>query len=154
MKPHVRYLEGAMYGVIAGLVMAMVAMMATAALGMGLWAMPAMIGALLLGPAAAMSPGAGVILLGLMLHMMLSAMFGLVYAFVVNNVTRETLTTGIAFGIVLDLVNLYLIPIVLPTARILAGHEPAWLAAMTHLIFGLVLGALARRALAHVPKSA
>ncbi|GAC1458124.1 MAG: hypothetical protein PVSMB1_07970 [Gemmatimonadaceae bacterium] len=137
--------RAAIAGVIGGIVMAMVAMMVTATLGMGLWAMPAMIAGLILGPQAAMSGGLGVIGTGLALHMMLSAIFGVVLGIVVNKATHEFVFTGAAVGLALWIVNFYLVGALWQPATLMAQHEPAWLAAMTHLVFGLATGYTARR---------
>ncbi len=60
--------------------MALVAMMVTGAMGMGLFAPPAIIAGIVLGPEAAMNPSLVVIATGLILHMVLSMMFGVVFA--------------------------------------------------------------------------
>ena len=140
------YSKAALFGILAGLAMAIVAMMTTAILGMGLWAMPSMIAGLILGPSAAMSAGVGVILIGLMLHMLFSMMFGVIYAAAVNLGTHEYLITGAALGIALWFVNFHLMGRFIPAAQFMAAHEPNWLAIMTHLIFGLALGVLATTA--------
>lgn len=134
----ISYGKSALAGLVGGLVMAAMAMMLTALLGMGLFAMPKMIGGLIFGAQAAMSGGAMLIAVGLMLHMMLSAMFGLLYGVIVNAVTHEFWITGLAFGMALWIVNFYLVGLVLPGARMMAQSEPVWLAVMTHAVFGLV----------------
>ena len=138
------YGRAAILGLVAGIAMAMVTMMVTAVLGMGLFAMPAMIAGLVLGPSATMGAGVGVILLGLMLHMALSMMFGIAYAAVVNLCSGEALFTGAFFGLALWALNLHLVALIVPGARFMAEHEPGWLAIMSHLVFGITLGFLAR----------
>lgn len=146
MKTQLGYGKAAILGLVAGLAMAMLAMMVTALSGMGLFAMPAMIGGLVFGPAAVMSAGVGVILAGLMLHMAFSMMFGVAYAAIVNLWTKETLFTGIVFGLALWAFNLHILARIVPGAAFIAEHEPGWLAIMTHLVFGATLGLLARSA--------
>lgn len=141
---NIAYGKAAIWGLVAGIVMAIVTMMITAVMGMGLWAMPAIIAGLILGPSAVMNVTFGVIMIGLIIHMALSMMFGVAYALIVNSATHEFVGTGVAFGIVLWLFNFYVIGLVLPGARMMAQHEPIWLAVISHLIFGFTLGALSR----------
>jgi uncharacterized membrane protein YagU involved in acid resistance len=136
------YVQGGIAGLAGGIAMAMAAMMFTAFLGMGLWAMPQMIAGLAVGQAAT-AGGPGIIMLGLMIHMMLSVMFGVIYAVIVKAATRELWFTGLGYGIALWVVNLHLLARFLPAARVMAQNEPLWLAAMTHMIFGLVTAGIA-----------
>jgi len=135
---NVGYGRGAIAGLIGGIVMAMLTMMVTAGMGMGALALPKMIAGMFLGSDAAMAGGAGVIIFGLGAHMMLSILFGLVYAGIVNGLTHEFWVTGIAFGIAVWVVNFYAIGAVWPGAHMMAANERVWLAAMSHIIFGLV----------------
>lgn len=137
---------GALAGLIGGIAMAMVGMIASLAMGAGLWAMPSMIAGIVLGPQAAMAGGAGVVLIGFMLHMMLSVIYGLIYAAVVNGLTHEFWATGFIGGLLLWLVNFYVIGLVLPGAQAMAHQEPAWLAVVTHLVFGGVSAWVAQAA--------
>ena len=141
---HVDYAKGALAGLAGGIVMAIVAMMITGGMGMGLFAMPAMIAGLVLGTAAAMSGGAMVVIVGLMLHMMLSAMFGVVFVTLVNYATHEFVWTGLIFGLALWVFNFYVIGAFIPAAHMMAQQEPAWLAIMTHAVFGISTGLLAK----------
>lgn len=145
MTVQISYGKAAAWGLVAGIVMALVTMMITALMGMGLWALPAMIAALLLGPPATMGVTAGVIMIGLVIHMVLSMMFGVVYAAIVNFFSHEFLLTGTLFGLLLWIVNFYVIGLFVPGARMMAQNEPIWLAIMSHLIFGVTLGLLSRR---------
>lgn len=145
MTVQISYGKAAAWGLVAGIVMALVTMMITALMGMGLWALPAMIAALLLGSPATMGVTAGVIMIGLVIHMVLSMMFGVVYAAIVNFFSHEFLLTGTLFGLLLWIVNFYVIGLFVPGARMMAQNEPIWLAIMSHLIFGVTLGLLSRR---------
>lgn len=144
MKIQLGYGKAAILGLVAGIVMAMVTMMITATLGMGLWALPTMIAAVLLGPSVMMGAGVSVIMIGLIMHMVLSMMFGVIYAAIVNLVTHEFIVTALVFSLLLWVVNLYVLGLVIPGARMMAQHEPVWLAIMSHLVFGITLGALSR----------
>ncbi|MGC8484194.1 MAG: hypothetical protein ACP5O6_00970 [Candidatus Baltobacteraceae bacterium] len=147
MKPKqdVSYAAGATAGLLGGIAMALVAMMATAALGMGLFAAPTMIGGIALGPEAVMRGGAEIIMVGLALHMMLSIMFGLVYAFFVNTWTHEIWATGIVLALALWVFNFYGVGAILPGAHLMAQKEPLFLAVMTHVVFGAVMAYVASR---------
>lgn len=144
MPASIGYVKAAIWGLVAGIVMAVVTMMITAVMGMGLWAMPMMIAAILLGPSAMMGAGAGVILLGLMMHMVLSMMFGIAYGVVVNLCTHEFLATAIVMSLFLWLMNFYALDLIVPGARTMAQIEPIWLAIVSHLVFGITLGTLSR----------
>lgn len=145
MTIHVRYGKAAIWGLVAGIVMAMATMMITAIVGMGLWALPTMIAALLLGPSAVMGAGAIVIMIGLITHMVLSMMFGVIYAAIVNLLTHEFIVTALVFGLLLWIINFYAVGSVVAGARMMAQHEPTWLAIVSHLVFGITLGALSQR---------
>ncbi len=142
----------ALAGLVAGLVMAMIAMIATLTMGMGAMAMPDMIGGLILGPGVSMTGGALVTFVGLLLHMMLSALFGVLYAVIVKHVTHEFLFTAIAYGLALWIVNFYVVGNILPNAGAFAQHDPLFLAVLTHLAYGVTLGlgALGVRAVSSV----
>lgn len=144
MTVQMGYGKAAAWGLVAGIVMALVTMMITALMGMGLWAMPAMIAALVLGPSAMMGVTAGVIMIGLAIHMVLSMMFGFVYATIVNFFSHESIVTGTLFGLLLWIVNFYVVGLFIPGAQMMAQHEPIWLAIMSHLVFGVTLGLLSR----------
>jgi len=136
-------------GLAAGIIMALVAMMATAAMGKGLFAAPAMIAGIILGPDAMMTPTMPVILTGLALHMVLSMMFGAVFGFIVPLLRVPTILLGAAFGLILWIMNFYVLSFVSSGARAMAANEPVALAVGTHLVFGLVLGAIVVRIGSH-----
>lgn len=139
------YGKAAIWGLIAGIAMAIVAMMITWAMGMGFWTMLVMIASLVVGQSAMIGGlSLGVLMLGAIIHMALSMMFGVMYAAVVNLATREFIGTGLVFGLVLWLFDFYVLGLVFPGARLMAAHEPAWLAIVTHLTYGFTLGTLSR----------
>jgi uncharacterized membrane protein YagU involved in acid resistance len=144
-QPSAGILTGAGAGLVAGIVMALVAMMATAIMGKGPFAPPAMIAAIVLGPAAMMTPSVGVIVIGLVLHMILSMMFGVVFVLIASRIATSTILLGAAYGIVLWIVNFYGLSFVSSGARAMVANEPIMLAVLTHLVFGIVLGAIVGR---------
>jgi len=111
--------QGAIGGVIAGVALAMFDMLATALLnGAAAFFMPLrMIGAIALGPGA-LQPGYSLLtagLVGMVIHMMLAVVFGIVFALLVAYVPAlasspmALLAAASAYGLLLWLVNLYLI---------------------------------------------
>jgi len=111
--------QGAIGGVIAGVVIAMFEMLATALLnGAAAFFMPLrMIGAIALGPGA-LQPGYSLLtagLVGMVIHMMLALVFGVVFALLVAYVpalassSMALLAAASAYGLLLWLVNYYLI---------------------------------------------
>lgn len=143
-RAHLNYGMGILAGLIGGIVMAMVTMVVTYMLGMGMFAMPNMIAGLILGQSTAMAGGITVFLVGLMIHMMLSALFGLIYAIIANLVSHEFIWTGLIWGLVLWLINFYAIGSVWPAAHMMAVNEPTWLAIVSHASFGIVTGLLGK----------
>ena len=125
--------------------MAIAAMMATAAMGMGLFAPPAMIGGIILGPEAAIAQTPGVIMAGLVLHMGVSMIFGAIFVLIAPAIQASYLLLGAVYGLILWIVNFYGLSYISAGARAMVTHEPVMLAIVTHLIFGLVLAALVAR---------
>ena len=111
--------QGAIGGAIAGIVFAMFEMLATALMnGAAAFFMPLrMIGAIVLGQGA-LQPSYPLLtagLAGMVVHMMLSVVFGIVFALLVASVpalassTMALLAAASAYGLLLWLVNFYLI---------------------------------------------
>lgn len=141
---------GAIAGMVAGAVMAMYAMMASATfLHQGFFTPLYGIASPLTGPNAMMTsmrqgvyftPGPA--LLGLMLHMMVAAMFGAVFALIVR-ATRLRGARAVALGVVYGLVVMgAMSAVVLPLLGV--GSMPNTIGlpsfTMEHLFYGLVLG--------------
>jgi hypothetical protein len=111
--------EGAIGGVIAGAIFAMFEMVIAAILdgGSAFWNPLRMIGAMVLGDDALMSSYSlwKAALTGIVLHMMLSLAFGVVFGLVVSAVPALARTSGTLiasaglYGLVLWLVNFYVI---------------------------------------------
>ena len=132
---------GAVSGVIASLVMGMVGMTATWMQGDGLFFVPEKIATLVLSDAnAATALG---IITGLGIHIMLGAIFGVIFASAYTLVTSSysvgtAVALGVLFGFGLWVTNFLIIgPAV--GAQLTASFGPE-LAIPTHLIFGFALG--------------
>jgi hypothetical protein len=141
---------GVIGGLIGSIAMAMVMMVVTAVKGMGLFKPLYLIAATFHQPWAMQTGFAlGPALVGVMLHMMLSIIFGLVFVVGLAMVARSAvgssqwIIAGMAWGVIVLLVNQYIVlPIVDPAmATATSGLLFWWVVA--HLMFGLVLGAVA-----------
>jgi hypothetical protein len=126
---------GALAGVAAGVVFAVLSMIYAALAGPGAWAPPRMIATILgfeMAPVFAAIP----VIAGLVLHMMLSAVYGAVFALVMGSAGRAVvLGAGIAFGLALYVVNFHLFTQLeqFATFRMMAGN---WFEIAVHAVFG------------------
>ncbi len=131
--------SGALAGLIAGIAMAMVAMIYAASRGMGLFAPPRQIAAVLQGPEALLG-GGGTIILGIMIHMMVSIVWGIVFGLIAGRLTAGgQFGAGMVYGAVLWFIMSFL---VLPWANETMGDRTklvpaAWF--IEHLVFGGML---------------
>lgn len=135
-------------GMVAGMAMAMFAMVVAALAGDGFWAPPRAIAASVFGTGHA---GAGFVLgsvlAGVVIHMMMSGGFGIVYALFAGLVTRTLsvgaqLMLGMAWGLILWAVNTALITPRLAGGQLFTQAMPAWAWLVAHLMFGAALGLL------------
>ncbi len=136
---------GIIGGIVAGIAMAMVAMVWMALAGQGFWKPMDVIASILLGKSA-IQAGFQVVpeLLGMMIHLVLSAAFGLVFAFVVARTSWSSgaiVGAALAYGLLLWIVNV----VIIDTLFIPAGLSlaPTPLMVVVHLVYGLVLGLIA-----------
>lgn len=130
-------------GVAGSVVMAMWAMMVAAISGMGFWAPVQLIAAVWLGSSALMHLSATVILVGLMTHMMMGAILGLVLASIFQVVRTGPGPVRLVWGMVYSLVVWVLSQyVILPAIDpMMASHMPPWAFALGHLMFGVVTAA-------------
>jgi hypothetical protein len=141
---------GVVGGVVGGLVMAMITMVGAAANGMGFLTPLYLIAATFHQPwATAQGVQIGPLLLGLMDHMVNSAIFGLFLALVLGALVREHglsatgwVLAGMIWGLVLLIANQYVIlGLVDPAMETGMRAIMAWWV-VSHLMYGLVLGAI------------
>jgi len=141
---------GVFGGLIGGIAMAMFMMVVTAVKGMGFFK-PLYLIAATFHQAWAMQTGfaLGPVLVGAVLHMMLSAVFGLVFVVALATVMRSSLSAplwviaGMVWGVIVLVVNQYVVlPIVDPAMTTATNGMLFWWV-IAHLMFGLVLGAIA-----------
>ncbi len=142
-------LAGVVSGIIGGVLMAMFAMFYMGAIGMGFWTPLRGIAATLLGVNALVA-GAGALVLGVMIHMVASMGWGVLFALAIPRTARAgaALAYGLGAGIVILLVMTFLVmPWADPTMR--ARVDLMWGSwIVEHLIFGVGLAftpALRRR---------
>ncbi|MGC8488123.1 MAG: hypothetical protein ACP5QO_07865 [Clostridia bacterium] len=131
-------------GLIGSVVMAMWAMMVAGATGMGFWAPVQLIAATWYGPAAMMHLTGGVIIAGLMTHMMMGAMLGIILAIAFQVIPafapgRVRLVWGIVYGLVVWIVMQF--AILKAVDPMMASKMTPWAFAMGHMMFGLVAAA-------------
>ena len=140
---------GIVAGIIAGVVMAMFSMGYAGMMGMGFLTPLRLLAGPLYGVDALIG-GAGVLLVGLMVHMMVSAMYGVIFAALVGRRTSGGAAAGwgLLYGAVVWAVMRYgVVPI---TDSTMNDRIPVMAGAFffEHLLFGIVLGitpALVRR---------
>jgi len=151
MNTTIRFLIiGAVAGMVAGAMMAMYAMIASATfLGQGFFTPLYGIASPLLGPSAMMQSmkqgfyfAGGPALLGLIFHMLWSALYGMIFALLVSFLRLRgmmALMAGLIYGLVILVIMSF---VVLPLVG--AGMMPTTIGwpsfIVEHLIFGMVLG--------------
>lgn len=134
---------GIVAGIIAGMAMGMMAMMLMPMERHGVW-YPVKLMAGTFEGRAVLHGGAGTILLGLMIHMMMSASLGLLFSLVMAGLGWHgvflLIVAGIVYALAVFAVNWSIsLPLVDPVMR--KGMD-GMVFAMTHVVYGLVLGGL------------
>lgn len=136
---------------IAGCIGGMVGGMAIAALGMsygaatsrGLWALPNRIGGLLLGPRPVGQEVFGTsTVMGVLLHLLLSAAYGIAIVLIARNLTHNYAVTGLAVGVAIWIVNYYGVGAIHAASRQIAQLNPAPVALALHALYGIIAGLL------------
>jgi hypothetical protein len=138
--------QGAVFGVIAALIFAVIEIIASAAMGNPALMPFRMFASIVLGMAAMQTVSlAAAVIVGLIVHVVLAAAFGLIYGFLASRLSGEAQAgwgtqslMGLAFGVAVWLVNFQII------ARLLYPwflNAPQFLQAVLHAVFfGLPLG--------------
>ena len=138
------YIAGVIGGIVGGITIAALGMAYGAASGRGLWTLPNSIGGIILGPRRADARSFGVAtLVGVALHIVLSAAFGLGIVLLAQDFTHAYLATGLVVGAALWLINYVGIGAIHPRAREVAKLNPVPVALGLHLLFGFVTGGVA-----------
>ncbi len=138
----------ALAGLFAGLVFLVLEMiMVPLFLGGSPWGPPRMIGAMALGEGVLPPPATFdlmVVMVAMLIHFALSVVLAIGMGFVIGRMSMEmALGVGAAFGLVLYLVNFYLIP----SLGLFTWFEGArnWVSIFTHIVFGVLVAWAYRR---------
>jgi hypothetical protein len=138
------YFAGAIGGVVGGLAIAALGMAYGAASGRGLWTLPNSIGGIILGPRREYARSFGVAtLVGVALHIVLSAIFGVVVVLLAQDFTHAYIATGLVVGVALWLINYVGIGAIHPASREVAKLNPVPIALGLHVLFGLITSVVA-----------
>lgn len=138
------YFAGAISGIVGGLAIAALGMGYGVASGRGFWALPNSIGGLILGPKRGGVGSFGVAtVIGGALHIVLSAVFGVVIVLLAKDFTHAYLATGLAVGAAIWLINYVGVGAIHPGSRQVAKLNPVPVALGLHLLFGLVTSVVA-----------
>jgi uncharacterized membrane protein YagU involved in acid resistance len=126
-------------GVIAGIVFMMLEMvMVPLFLGASGWGPPRMIAAIVMGRAVLPPPASfdlGVMMVALIVHLVLSIVFALILAWLINRKgTGAALLIGAAFGLLIYLVNFYGFTAAFPWF----AQARNWVSVFAHVVFGFV----------------
>jgi hypothetical protein len=143
--PNVVGLGGAIAGLIGGLSMALVGAIISASVGGDIWLEAKQIAAVVYGSAAAAQPGfeAGPVLVGTLLHLLVSTILGALFSIVTRRLFHLTsefgtlLMAGLIYGMLIWLVGYFaVLPLVNPLLR--ETYAPAFI--VQHLVYGSVTG--------------
>ncbi len=135
-----RAIAGAIAGVGAGIVFLLLSMIYAAIVGPGVWAPPRMMATIVgfeMAPVFAAIP----VVVSLALHMVLSALYGAVFALLMGSAGRGiVLLAGLVFGLALYVLNFHVFAQLEQFAafRMMAGN---WFEIAVHVVFGLLLAA-------------
>lgn len=126
------YAAGAIAGICGGAAM----LLAFAVLGLitetdPLW-VPKRVAGILMNREDTGMPGT---IVGVIVHFILSAGFGVVYAILVTKLTHELWMTGVAYALTLWVIN-YWGGHMSPVGRKMTSRKPAWLSPIVHTVYG------------------
>jgi hypothetical protein len=143
--PNIIGLGGACAGLAGGLAMALVEVLIASSTGQDIWRESKQIAAVGYGARAVAQPGfaAGPVVVGSLIHLVLSAVLGAIFAIVTRRVLRLTsdfgtpLLMGLIYGLIVWMAAYF---VVLPTfdPLLLDSYAPAFI--VQHLVYGLVTG--------------
>lgn len=131
----------AMAGFAAGVVFLVVEMVVLWLMGESPWGLPRMIGAIVMGPSVVSqaAPGAGIMLVGLVVHFALSIVLGLILAVIMAPFSFDSSMgmaslAGAVFGVAVYWINFYGMTQVFPWFV----EARSALSFLAHVVFGLV----------------
>lgn len=135
------YWQGLYAGLCGGVAMMLAMGALSKAVGMSPWQQPKIFAAALLGPRAK-DGGILAIAVGTVLHYAFSAIFGVLFAIVVDNLTHEFWMTGLAYALSLWVLN-YWGALMTPGGRAVMELKTSWLSPIAHLLYGGIMAAVA-----------
>lgn len=141
-EPENRYtvLDGIIGGAIGGILMGMASMLLFWLRDLGLWYPLRLIATLVRWPDAAAERGfdLGPVLVGLIIHMALSMMFGVAMVLIGRRLPGQVIIRSVVLSLVLWLAtNFIALPLV---DQIFYDQFPAWIFGVGHVMYGLGLG--------------
>ncbi|MCS6842063.1 MAG: hypothetical protein NZ699_03335 [Roseiflexus sp.] len=138
-------LSGALAGLIGGVMMAIVGAALALAIGDDLWKAPKLIATFVVSPATVAAPGflAGPVIIGSMIHLALSVLFGIGFGVLTTRVWNMPLNygapmvLGLVYGLAIWLIAYFIVlPLINPL--LLEIYAPAFL--IQNLTYGLSTG--------------
>lgn len=143
-EPHPAYRAGVAASLIAEAVFILMVAVVSLLRGMDPWMVARMPGSFLLGPEAVQPPGyvPGDVLIGLLMHLALGIIVGVVYAALLSRLGVSPVTGGLITGAVIYALGFWLLPLLFPRwlAAFWLPPPEKVLEAVTHAVYGLVLG--------------
>ena len=148
--PSMLWVSGALAGLGGGIAMALIAAMISLVVGQDLWLEAKQIAAFLYGPAMASQSGfvAGPVLVGSLIHLVISAALGAVFGVLFGRVLHlptdigVPLLSGIIYGMLIWVLA-YFIVLPLANSTLEATYAPAFI--IQHLVYGGVTGLIYTR---------
>lgn len=132
---------GMLAGLIGGVAQAIWLMILAAVMGMTAWAPLKLISTMVLGMGPMETPGfaGGPVLMGAILHLLIMTLVGGLFALIVRNVgLGSSVILGIVYGLAVWLISQYVLWVLIqPEAALMIT---GWVAAISLVIYGLVLG--------------
>jgi Family of unknown function (DUF6789) len=140
--PDMLGLSGALAGLVGGIAMTIGAALLDGSYGYDIWFQLKVIASLVLGPAAIAQAGfvAGAVLVGLLIHLAVSALLGALFGIVTRQILRLPSdfgippVTGLVFGLLIWLAAYFVVPALAP--QLMAVYAPAFI--IQHIIYGTV----------------
>jgi hypothetical protein len=143
--PNVIGLGGAIAGLAGGVAMAVVAALLSASLGQDIWHEPKRIAVIVYGPSALAASGfdPGPVLVGTLIHLLVSALLGAIFGIVTRRWLHLTsdfgtpVMAGLVYGLLIWMVA-YFVALPLLNPSLLEVYTPAFI--IQHVAYGVVLG--------------
>ncbi len=141
--PDIPGLGGAIAGLIGGAAMTIVGALLAASVGNDIWLEARQIATLIYGPAALTDQGIGPIIVGTLLHLLISALLGAIFGIVSRRWLRlpsdygMPVWIGVSYGIMIWLIA-YFVVLPLTNPAMLTTYAPSFI--IQNLVYGIVTG--------------